>query len=33
MKKLLFLFIDTFYTGPLKLTDENGNEWRGDDNG
>jgi hypothetical protein len=26
-------YIDTFYTGPLKLTDENVNEWKGDDNG
>ena len=26
-------YIDTYYSGPLKLTDENGNEWRGDDNG
>ena len=24
-------YIDTYFSGPLKLTDENGNEWRGDD--
>lgn len=24
-------YVDTYYTGPLKLTDENGKEWRGDD--
>jgi len=24
-------FVDTIYTGPLKLTDETGKEWRGDE--